>query len=161
MELEIIAWLAAFILFIIIEILTFQLVTVWFAVGALAAMTAAMFNTSLEAQLTVFLIVSCLLLFALRPFVSKYIKHGFTKTNADSLIGMNARVTAQINNQEGFGTAAIRGMEWTAASEDDSEVIPAGTIVTVIRISGVKLIVRPAEASVSDEHAEQPGLKND
>ncbi len=59
MELEIIAWLAAFILFIIIEILTFQLVTVWFAVGALAAMTAAMFNTSLEAQLTVFLIVSC------------------------------------------------------------------------------------------------------
>ena len=144
---EIIAWLIAFIVFVVIEILTFQLVSVWFAVGSVAAMIGAMADLSAEVQLSLFLIASFLLLLTVRPMAGKYIKVHVTKTNVDSLIGMTAKVTSQINNREGFGTAVVRGQEWTAVSEEDDDVIPAGTQVTIVRISGVKLIVKKEEKS--------------
>lgn len=142
MEMEIIAWLIAFALFVVIEMLTFQLVTIWFALGSLAGMAAAMAEWSVEIQLTLFLVISFLLLVTIRPVAGRYIKGHITKTNVDSLIGMTARVTSQINNREGFGTAIVRGQEWTAAAESDDVVIPAGAQVTIVRISGVKLIVK-------------------
>lgn len=142
MEMEIIAWLVAFAVFVVIEMLTFQLVTIWFALGSLAAMAAAMVEWSVEIQLTLFLVISFLLLATVRPVAGRYIKGHVTKTNVDSLIGMTAKVTSQINNREGFGTAVVRGQEWTAVSESDDIVIPAGTQVTIVRISGVKLIVK-------------------
>lgn len=142
---ESIAWLIAFIVFVVIEILTFQLVTVWFAVGSVAAMIGAIAGISVEAQLSLFLIVSFLLLLTVRPLAGRYIKGNVTKTNADSLIGMTARVTSQINNKEGFGAAIVRGQEWTAVSELENEIIPVGTEVTIVRIVGVKLIVKKKE----------------
>lgn len=147
MEIEIIAWLIAFIVFVVIEMLTFQLMTVWFAVGSLVAMIAAMMSLAVEVQLTCFLIISFVLLLTIRPIAGKYIKGHFTKTNVDSLVGMTAKVTSQINNREGFGAAIVRGLEWTAVSEDDDVIIPVGTLVTVVRISGVKLVVKKEESS--------------
>ncbi len=142
MEMEIIAWLIAFIVFIVIEMLTFQLLTIWFAAGSLLAMIAAILSWSIEVQLIVFVIVSFILLMTVRPLASKYINGNFTKTNVDSLIGMTAKVTSEINNREGFGTATVRGLEWTAVAEDDNVIIPAGTLVTIVKISGVKLVVK-------------------
>lgn len=147
MEMEIIAWLIAFIVFVVIEMLTFQLVTIWFAAGSLIAMIAAMLKFSIEVQLTCFLIAAFVLLLMIRPMADKYIKGNFTKTNVDSLIGMTAKVTSQINNREGFGAAIVRGLEWTAVAEDDDVIIPVGTLVTIVRISGVKLVVKKEESS--------------
>ncbi len=142
MEMEIIAWLIAFIVFIVIEMLTFQLLTIWFAAGSLLAMIAAMLSWSIEVQLIVFVIVSFILLMTVRPLASKYINSNFTKTNVDSLVGMTAKVTSEINNREGFGAAMVRGLEWTAVAEDDNVIIPVGTLVTIVKISGVKLVVK-------------------
>ena len=46
-----------------------------------------------------------------------------------------------IDNNNGFGTAVVKGQEWTALSANDDVVIPAGKLVVIVRISGVKLIV--------------------
>jgi len=91
--------------------------------------------------LVIFLIVSLILLIFTRPFASKFINKGTVKTNADGLIGKKARVTAEINNQLSQGAAVVGGQEWTARTEDDEAVIPAGSIVLIKEIRGVKLIV--------------------
>lgn len=135
-------WLALLVLFIITEVATVQLTTVWFAGGALIAMLLAAFGVkSITLQVIVFLAVSVILLIATRPLVKKHINKKSQPTNADRNIGQQAVVTEEINNLEGRGAAKINGTEWTARSEN-GDIIPAGTTVTVTKIDGVKLIVR-------------------
>ncbi len=135
-------WLALLVLFIITEIATVQLTTVWFAGGALISMLLAAFGVkSITVQVIVFLAVSIVLLVATRPLVKKHINKKSLPTNADRSIGQSAVVTEEINNLEGKGAAKVNGVEWTARSEN-GDIIPAGATVTVIRIDGVKLIVK-------------------
>ena len=146
-SIEVYVWLIVFIVLTAIEMATFQLVTIWFAVGAVAAFITSLFSTSLEIQLIVFLVVSMLLLILVRPIAGRFLQTKTVKTNVDSLIGDYATVTARIHNQEGFGKAVIRGQEWTAAAEKDDEIIEAGSCVVVTGIRGVKLIVAKIEPS--------------
>lgn len=134
-------WLAAFVILVGIELGTMALTTIWFAGGALAGFVCSLLDFSVEIQLGVFLIVSLVLLFFTRPFAVKYINKGTVKTNAESLVGQTARVTAKICNEQGMGTAVMNGQEWTARSADPSVIIPAGTMVRIEEIQGVKLIV--------------------
>lgn len=135
-------WLALLVLFIITEVATVQLTTIWFAGGALISMLLAAFGVkSIVIQVIAFLIVSIILLFVTRPVVKKYINKKSQPTNADRCIGEKAVVTEEINNLLGKGAAKINGVEWTARSEKD-ENIEIGTTVTVVRIDGVKLIVK-------------------
>lgn len=134
-------WLIGFAVLLIIEGATMALTTIWFAGGALVAFVLSLFHTSIEIQLVGFVIVSFLLLFFTRPFALHFQSGHITKTNADSLIGREAKVTEEINNQQGNGTVVINGMEWTARSLEEKECYPADTIVVVQKIQGVKLIV--------------------
>lgn len=138
-------WLIAFVIFLVLEFSTVQLVSVWFAVGSIAGMVVAGFGGGIEIQLIAFLAVSLLLLMMVRPLASKYMQKHTTKTNADSLVGQTARVTGRINNREGFGTAIVNGMEWTAVSSKADCIIPVDTIVVIKSISGVKLVVEEAK----------------
>ena len=142
----IIGWLAAIVLFVIIEINTMALTTIWFAGGSVAAFLAALFGASVKIQLVLFLIVSGILLLFTRPFATKYINKGTVKTNVAGLIGKKARVTAEINNELSQGAAVVGGQEWTARAANEEEIIPVGETVVIKEIRGVKLIVeRPAE----------------
>lgn len=135
-------WLALLVLFIITEIATVQLTTIWFAGGALASMLLAAFGVkNITVQVIVFLAVSIILLIATRPIVKKHINKKSLPTNADRSIGQAAVVTEEINNLLGKGAAKINGIEWTARSEN-GDIIPEGTTVTVTKIDGVKLIVK-------------------
>lgn len=134
-------WLIAFVVFVGIEIATMALTTIWFAGGAFAAFLVSLTGVGVEPQLAVFLIVSFILLFLTRPFAAKYINSRTVKTNAESLIGCKARVTAQIDNTLGLGTAVVNGQEWTARALDPDEIIPKGTMVRIEKIQGVKLLV--------------------
>ncbi|MBQ7795644.1 MAG: NfeD family protein [Lachnospiraceae bacterium] len=136
-----IGWLVAIVLFVIIEINTMALTTIWFAGGSLAAFLAAGFGASVKVQLVMFLIVSCILLIFTRPFATKFINKGTVKTNVAGLIGKKARVTAEINNELSQGAAVVNGQEWTARAEDEKQVIPVGESVLIKDIRGVKLIV--------------------
>jgi membrane protein implicated in regulation of membrane protease activity len=134
-------WLILFVILLIIEIITLGLTTIWFAGGSLAAFVATVFGASLGIQITLFFLVSLLLLFVTRPIAMKYLNKNRIKTNAESLIGKTAIVTADINNIKGEGSVVIGGQEWTARSADETKTIEKERLVMIKEISGVKLIV--------------------
>ena len=146
-----IGWLIIMAVLIIMELATLGLTTIWFAAGAFAAFIAAALDLALWIQIGLFIIVSLVLLFCTRPLAVKYLNAKTSKTNLDSLIGKSARVTKTIDNIQAQGQAKVNGMEWTARSADDDVVIPEGTVVTILKISGVKLIVEEKKEGKEDE----------
>ena len=138
-------WLIAFVILVVIEAATLALTTVWFAGGAIAAFLLSLAGAGTNAQLSVFAVVSFVLLFFTRPWAMRHVNSHATKTNADSLIGRQARVTEEINNLSGTGSAVINGLEWTARSEKDDSVYPVDAVVEICAIRGVKLIVKKVQ----------------
>lgn len=136
-------WVALLATFIIIEASTAQLLTIWFAVGSFAALVSTFITDNIIAQVIVFVVVSAIALVVTRPLVKKMTKATKQPTNADMYIGKEAIVTEDINNLEAKGLVKVGGSVWTARTEVDNYTIPAGSHVTVIKIEGVKLIVRP------------------
>lgn len=134
-------WLAAIVVFLLLEAASYQFICIWFSGGALGALIAFGLGASLNLQILIFFIVSALLLILTRPFVKKVVGSRRTKTNVESLPGKKAVVTERINNLEDKGKAKLDGMVWTARSSDDS-VIEEGSTVSVVEVSGVKLIVK-------------------
>ena len=137
-------WLIVAVLLAVVVGLTLSLTTIWFALGALAAWIFKLLNFSLSIQLTVFVLVSGLLLIFTRPIIKKYLKAGRVKTNAEELVGMNALVIETINNINAEGKVKVKGQIWTARS-NSNELISRDEIVKVIRIEGVKLIVEKSQ----------------
>ena len=135
-----IVWLILLLAFAALEGVTVGLTSIWFAAGALAALIAALLHGPLWLQIALFLVVSILCLLAVRPLARKYINTQVQPTNADRVIGAEARVTEDIDNIQGKGAVSIGGIIWTARSDRD-EVIPAGSLVRVLRIEGVKVFV--------------------
>lgn len=134
-------WIAVTIVFVIIEVATTQLVTIWFALGSAAALLACTLKAELYIQIIIFAVVSTLALVLTRPLVKKLNKKEFLPTNADRNIGKSATVTETIDNIAGKGSVSVDGTIWTARSSDGS-IIEKDTIVTVEKIDGVKLIVK-------------------
>lgn len=135
-------WLALMCIFIVVEIITVGLTSIWFAGGSFAALILALINVSLVSQFVVFFAVSAVLIFFTRPFVLKYVKPHNIKTNYEEIIGRDVQVTSRIDNRAGIGTAVFNGQEWTARSMQDDDIFEPGEIVQVSEIRGVKLYVR-------------------
>ena len=133
-------WIVALIAFVVIEALTAQLLTIWFAVGSVAALFAEMLGARVWLQWTVFVAVSAVVLIATRPFVKKLTKQKLQPTNADRCIGEIAVVTEKIDNIAGKGAVKVNGIEWSARTQS-GETVESGNTVRVIKIDGVKLIV--------------------
>lgn len=135
-------WIIAIIIFAVAEGLTAGLVTIWFALGALAALLAALFGAPLWLQLVWFFVISIATLIATRPLARKFLNGKTQATNADMYVGKECVVTETIDNIAGTGAVKVAGKVWTARTEDDS-LVPAGTKAEALRIEGVKLIVKP------------------
>ena len=137
-----VVWLGLMVVFLLIEAGTVALVSLWFAVGALAAILVSLLGGSIAIQSVVFLVVSCVLLALVRPVLRKYYTPRITRTNVDSLLGSQGLVTKDIDNVTGSGEVKLGAMTWTARSTDGAP-IPAGTQIRVDRIEGVKAFVSP------------------
>lgn len=135
-----IMWFIAMVVLMIVEFSTVSLTSIWFALGALAALIAALCGAPIWLQVVWFLVVSVLALIATRPLVKKYINGKTTPTNADMLMGQTCVVTEPISNLSETGAVKIGGKVWTARSEDGTVFAP-GEKVVAVRIEGVKLIV--------------------
>lgn len=146
-SLQKIVWLVLLLLFAGGEAISVGLTSIWFAAGALAALIAALLGGPLWIQVTLFLAVSLLCLAAVRPLAKKHLNDKVEPTNADRVIGAEAQVTEDIDNIHGRGAVIIRGIAWSARSQDGSP-IPAGTVVKVLRIEGVKVFVEPVPVPV-------------
>ena len=142
-----IMWLVLLIIFAASEAVTVGLTSIWFAAGALTALVAALLGGAVWVQITLFLAVSLLCLAAVRPLAKKHLNNKVEATNADRVIGAEAQVTEDIDNIHGRGAVVIRGMTWSARSQDGGP-ISAGTMVKVLRIEGVKVFVEPIAAPV-------------
>ena len=151
-SLQKIVWLVLLLLFAGAEALTVGLTSIWFAAGALCALIAALLGAPLWVQIALFLAVSALCLLAVRPLAKRLLNSKVEPTNADRVIGEQAQVTEDIDNIRGKGAVVIRGVAWTARS-DNGLPVPAGALVRVLRIEGVKVFVErvPAEAGAKPE----------
>lgn len=138
---ESLIWLIALAILIVIEIITLGLATIWFACGALVAFAASLCGASIVVQLVLFTIVSIASLFTVRPYVARKFTSERVKTNYEALIGRSAKVIEKIDDRNQKGAVFINGLEWTAKTED-SVVIEEGKIVEILRVEGVKLLVR-------------------
>ncbi len=130
-------WLAVFIITVVIEFLTVEFVSIWFAIASIPALILAMLNQNEWLQLIVFFLLSILLLSVTRPLVVRYLRRNIVDTNVDAYVGKVAIVTSQISNNES-GLVKFEGLIWTAVS---SESIPIGSSVRILAIEGNKLIV--------------------
>ena len=135
-------WAIIAVIALIIEALTAELVSCWFAPSALVAMILSPFVKNFLIQLAVFLGLSMLLLAVGRTIVKKKLNLRKTNLNADSLIGKTGVVQEPINNISETGSVKIAGLVWTARSVSGEE-IPEGTVVVIREIQGVKLICEP------------------
>lgn len=135
-----IMWIIFAVILFIIEAATVSLVTIWFAVGAIFAMIAAVLGCSLYTQLAVCMVSSVILLIFTRSAAMKFIKK--TPTNADSLIGKNALVTVAVDNINSVGEVKIDGKYWSARNAENNDVIEINNIVEVCCVEGVKLMVK-------------------
>ena len=134
-------WLIAMVILLVVEAMVPGLISIWFAIGALAALISALFHAPVWLQLVWFFAISILTLVLTRPFVKKYVNSRVTPTNADVVIGKDAVVTERIDNLHAQGAVMLDGKVWTARTEKDQVTVEAGETVRVLRIEGVKLIV--------------------
>lgn len=141
-------WLILFVIALVVEIATMGLTSIWFAGGALIAWVAAKLGFGVAVQIVVFVIASILLLILTRPIAVKFFNVERQKTNAESLIGECAVVIEDIDTLKTQGRVEIRGMEWSAKTDEPDGKIAKDTVVVVDGIQGVKLIVRDKEVSL-------------
>lgn len=145
MKEDVLLWLGATVILFIAEAVTVNLVTVWFALGALAAFIAAVAGAQLWLQLVLFFAVTIVTLIFTRPIAKKHINGKHEATNADMVIGKTAVVTESIDNIAARGAVSCMGKVWTARSLNGVK-FAEGEEVTVEKIQGVKLIVSPKKA---------------
>ena len=110
-------WLGAFVVTLVVEFFTFELVSVWIAVGALVAMILALCGVALEIQIIVCVAVSIVCLLGLRRLALKFLNRNSDATNVDTVLGQRVKIISEVN-EDNFGTARVNGVVWSVKSEE-------------------------------------------
>ena len=125
------------------EIATEGFLVCWLGVGGLCAMGLSfLWPTNYLAQIIVMTVVSTILILSTKKLTSKITKKDDVPTNVYSILGKKAVVSQAIDNVKGQGQIKIDGDIWSARNEDDDDIISEGDTVEIIRIDGVKAMVR-------------------
>jgi len=140
-------WIAAALVFGALEIKLSGFVTLWFAVGALAAALAGGLGLGINSQLLLFTLVSLALFSASRTIFKRAFMRSASpmKVGVEAMVGQEAVVTESLSDPHG-GTVRINGELWTARSL--SGPVAEGERVTVEQVDGLKLWVRRPSASL-------------
>ena len=151
----VVLWIILAAVLVVIELETMQLVCLWFAVGALFAAFASYAGAPVTLQLLIFLVCSVVAFVVGRPLlVDKITPKRQAVTNVERIIGQTGTVQQEIDNAKEEGRVDAGGLSWAARSESGEAIAP-GVSVTVLRIDGVKLIVRPAQPDTPKESEAQ------
>jgi len=141
MEVQVwVLWVIGAVLLAILELMTQNLVCVWFIGGCLAGVVTDLLGWNVWLQFLAFVVVSALLVAAIRPFVKKFVMPKITPTNADTILGKEAYLTEGVNNLMGMGALRLEGKEWSVRSAT-GEPLPEGTLVRIVGLEGVKVLV--------------------
>ncbi len=147
-------WLAVVCVSALVEAFTLQMAGIWFVVGGLVALIMAACDVALEWQIIAFIVISLILLLALRRLCLKFLlKKDTTRTNIDVLIGSEVKLLNPLN-VDTPGAVKFGDVIWTAVAKSSSVNLPEGALVRVLEVSGNKLIVEPVEREIKDEESE-------
>lgn len=136
-------WLVLFVVLALFELVTVNLVSIWFSLGALITTFVSLATDNLMIHLAVFTISSILLLLLTKPFVKKMKKREEVPTNLDMVVGKTGVVTEKIE-KDGIGEVKVLGKKWSAYSDKEVE---ENSKVKVLSINGVKLKVEKIKES--------------
>ncbi|APT74267.1 nodulation efficiency protein D (NfeD) [Thermosipho melanesiensis] len=136
----VIFWIVLGLILMALEILTPTFFIFWFGVGALASSLVAYFIGNTIWELTVFVVVSGILVILTRPIINKMTGDEPRKINVDDIVGKKALVIEEINNKKAKGLVKINGDTWRAFSKND-EIIEKDKYVKVLKVEGAHLIV--------------------
>ena len=134
-------WLGLVITLTLIEVLTTNLVTIWYIASAIISLVLSLFIDSYLIQFAVFVIIGTVLLFTTRDYLVKLLVKKKEKTNLDRVVGMMGIVTEEITKKNS-GEVKVDGKRWTAISD---KKIKVDSTVKVLEIDGVKLKVEAVE----------------
>lgn len=140
---EVLFWAVVFVAFVVAELATVQLISVWFALGALVTMifTVIFEGTTLLSQLGIFILVSGIFLLITFPWLKKRRNKGHVSTNQELYVGMTAAVIEKIDRDKGTGRVRLGGVDWNAVPHEDGQIIPVDSIVVVEKVMGTRLSV--------------------
>jgi membrane protein implicated in regulation of membrane protease activity len=135
-------WLIAGVIFAVGEMATTGFFLAPFAGGAVIAALLAAAGAGATIEWAVFLVVSVVLLAALRPVARQHQRtRGQIKTGTAALVGQTATVVERIANAEGVGCVRLDGEIWTARAFMDEDVFEPGARVQVLEIRGATALV--------------------
>lgn len=137
-------WLVFAVVMGVIEATTAQLVSIWFAVGAVGGCITSLITDKIWIQVVVAVLVTLITLIATRPLAKRLNNTQKTHTNSDRNIGKIAVVISDIDNLQSSGQVKVGSTVWSAKSADDS-IIKKDSKVIVKDIEGAKLIVEMTE----------------
>ena len=161
-----IVWAILLVAFIVAEIATTGLVSIWFALGTLGALISAAIAPTAELvwlQVIIFLAVSGISLYFTRPLARKYHKVNQTATNAARVLDMIGTVRETVSDSA--GAVYVDGKIWSARTTPGA-TISVDERVEILRIEGVKLIVKvqkiaPETAEVAEVEAVKKNQNNE
>ena len=135
------AWIAVIAIAIVVEIVTDQLVSIWFVPGAIVATVLDFLSVDIIWQVLVFLVVSGIGVVVCQKFFRRSLMVK-SKTNLDIIIGEKCVVTEKIDNFAGVGQAKVKGQLWSARGVEEDDVFEVGEVLNIVAIEGVKLVCR-------------------
>lgn len=134
-------WIITIIILVFLEAVSINLVSIWFVISGLVSLILSIFIDNFIIEFSVFVVLGAILLITTKPLLKKYFKSNNEKTNLDRVIGMKGVVTLKIEPLV-IGEVKVDGKRWSAISDN---VINEGELVEVLKIDGVKLIVKKEE----------------
>ncbi len=141
---EALFWLGVIVIALIVEGLTTDMVSIWFAPGALVAMILAVFGVHVVIQIVACIVISIALMILAKTVFKRFLNKRGDKvdTSVEAHTGRMAVVEEEINNRADTGVVKINGQLWSARMEDDSQIATKGTQVQVVRVQGTRLICK-------------------
>ena len=132
-------WIAVTVIAIVVEIITPELVSLWFAIGGLVGIVFS-FIPGLPwwGEIIIFAVVSMVLLLSVRPVLKKYFHQKKLATNIDRVIGQEVRMLTQADF-DNLGSAKIGDVVWSVKSENETSLLQ-DEIVKIVAVDGNKLI---------------------
>lgn len=138
----IVVWIILAVVFLVVELITVGMVSLWFMIGALVGLLAAALGAGAWLQILLFLVVSVVCFVLLYPRLKKFVGRNRQATNADMALGKTCIVTQRIDNIADTGAVSVGGKIWSARTYDGT-VVEEGSLVRAGEIRGVKLMVSP------------------
>lgn len=150
MSIDPIFWLIAAVGFLVLEGMTFSMVSVWFAAGSAAALLSCLFHPPFKVQAVVFIVVSVLCLAAFKPLTQR-LRQKPTPTNGDRSLGREAKVLTPVSAEE-TGRVRLDGVDWNARCATPGDTLGPGSLCRVTEIHSTLLIVEPVLTESRNPH---------